>query len=553
MQPTMRLTRQWVLVCLGVALMAAPFAAWLSAVPAQEEQQEQPFSHARVVRLSFTEGTVTTQRPDLPDWSTAPVNTPIQEGFKLSTAENSFAEVEFENALSTARIGQLSLLEFNQLALAPDGGKVNRLTLNQGYATFHFVPSEQDVYEVKAGDATLTPNGKAEFRLDLDEGQARVEVFKGSVEVSSQEGSQTLTKNMALELRSGEPAEVAQGITKDDWDAWVAERDQTKVAVQAPASSGAYSAAAGSNLYGWSDLYSYGEWGVAPGYGTAWFPDVAFGWSPYSCGRWAWYGGFGYTWIPCETWGWLPFHYGSWFFDPVFGWGWMPGGFGYWSPGLVTWYQGPGWVGWAPQGFTHVRTAGGCPPGRSCATVVKTTTLQNGKPVSPQSLVAVDLGEVRSHRVSSPDLPPTQRAMLPGAPVPHAAAFLGASGLGKPGAAPRATQASAAGSQPVFVGKAPAPVRVREGERGAAGFSGRGAPPSGGAFGRESSGRSGQSHSAPRSDSGSSGGGRSSGPSGGGGFSGGGGGHVSGGAPSGGSIRGGGGGGGGGGHAGPHR
>jgi len=186
--------------------MAALFAARLGAAPAQEEQEEQQYSHARVVRLSFTEGAVTTQRPDLPDWSTAPVNTPIQEGFKLSTAENSFAEVEFENALSTARLGQLSLLEFNQLALAPDGGKVNRLTLNQGYATFHFVPSEQDVYEVKAGDATLTPNGKAQFRVDLDEGQVRVEVFKGSVEVSSREGPQTLTKNMVLDLRAGEPA-----------------------------------------------------------------------------------------------------------------------------------------------------------------------------------------------------------------------------------------------------------------------------------------------------------------------------------------------------------
>jgi len=553
MQSTMRLARKWLLVCLGVAFMAALFAARLGAAPAQEEQEEQQYSHARVVRLSFTEGAVTTQRPDLPDWSTAPVNTPIQEGFKLSTAENSFAEVEFENALSTARLGQLSLLEFNQLALAPDGGKVNRLTLNQGYATFHFVPSEQDVYEVKAGDATLTPNGKAQFRVDLDEGQVRVEVFKGSVEVSSREGPQTLTKNMVLDLRAGEPAELAQGITKDDWDAWVAERDQTKVVVQAPASSGAYSAAAGSNLYGWNDLYSYGDWGFAPGYGNAWFPDVAFGWSPYSCGRWAWYGGFGYTWIPCETWGWLPFHYGSWFFDPVFGWGWMPGGFGYWSPALVTWYQGPGWVGWAPQGVTHVRTAGGCPPGRSCATVVKTTTLQNGKPVSPQSLVAVDLGEVRSHHVSSPDIAPTQRAMLPGAPVPHAAAFLGASSLGASGAAAGAPQASPAGSRHVLVGKAPAPVGVREGGRAATGFSGRGVPSSGGAFGRESSGRSAQSHSVSRSGSASSGGGRSSG--GGGGFSGGGGGgHVSGGGPSGGSIRGGGGGGGGGGHSGgPHR
>src|SRR5207244_7174726 len=119
----------------------------------------------------------------------------------------------------------------------------------------------------KTRDATVQPDRKPQFLQDCDEAQVRVEVLKGSVEVSSQEGSQTLTKNMALELRSGEPAEVAQGITKDDWDAWVAERDQTKVAVQAPASSGAYSA--GSNLYGWSDLYSYGEWGVAPELGRA--------------------------------------------------------------------------------------------------------------------------------------------------------------------------------------------------------------------------------------------------------------------------------------------
>jgi len=543
MKPTLRVVRGVLVALLQLAFVAL-FAAKVYAVPGPEQEEQQHYSHARVVRLSFTEGAVTTQRPDLPDWSTAPVNTPIQEGFKLSTGENSFAEVEFENALSTARIGQLSLLEFNQLALAPDGGKVNRLTLSQGYGTFHFVPSEQDVYEVKAGDTTLTPNGKAEFRVDLDEGQVRVEVFKGSVEASNQEGPQTLTKNMVLELRSGEPAGVAQGITKDDWDAWVAQRDETKVAVQAPASSGAYSAAASSNLYGWNDLYNYGDWGFAPGYGTAWFPDVAFGWSPYSYGRWAWYPGFGYTWIPGETWGWLPFHYGSWFFDPVFGWGWIPGGFGYWSPGLVTWYQGPGWVGWAPQGVTHVRTAGGCPPGRSCATVVTTTTLQNGKPVSPQSLVAVDLGEVRSHRVSSPDIPPTQRAMLPGAPVPRAAAFLGASGRGASAAAPQAAPASAAGSHHVFVGQTPASVRVREGERAAAGSSGRAAPSSGGAFGRESSGRAGQSHSASRSGSGSSDRGRSSG--GGGGFSGGG--RASGGGSSGGSI--GGGGGGGGGHSG---
>ena len=41
------------------------------------------------------------------------MNTPIQEGFALSTWPNSFAEVEFENG-STARLGELSKVDFTQ-------------------------------------------------------------------------------------------------------------------------------------------------------------------------------------------------------------------------------------------------------------------------------------------------------------------------------------------------------------------------------------------------------------------------------------------------------
>src|SRR5690349_14126689 len=99
------------------------------------------YSHARVVRLSFAEGTVTMQRPDVSEWAKAIVNTPIQEGFKISTGENSYAEVEFENAMSTARLGQDSTIEFTQLALAPSGAKLNRLQFDGGYATFHLVPA----------------------------------------------------------------------------------------------------------------------------------------------------------------------------------------------------------------------------------------------------------------------------------------------------------------------------------------------------------------------------------------------------------------------------
>lgn len=549
----------------GKAGLLALFIAALGIVPVWAQQ----YSHARVVRLSFVEGTVTVQRPDADEWATAPVNTPIQEGFKLSTAENSFAEVEFENAASTARLGQLSLLEFNQLALAADGGKLNRLTLTQGYATFHFVPSEQDVYEVKAGDATLTPSGKAEFRADLDDSQLRVEVFKGSVDVSGSEGSQTLTKSMVFDMRPGEAAEVTQGVTKDAWDEWVAQRDETQTVAQAPAATGPSSGWVSSGFYGSSDLYGYGDWGYVPGYGNAWFPQVPLGWAPYSVGRWAWYPGFGYTWISAEPWGWLPFHYGNWLFDPGYGWFWMPGAFGYWSPGIVTWYQGPGWVGWAPQvplGNRHVTTPVNCPQGRTCMTVVSTEVVRGGKPVSAQNTLAVDLAEARGRRVASPDIPPTRLSMLPGAPVSRPGAFLGAQG--------RTAGSLPEGTPHILVGKAPAHVTLRESESASrpGAFSGRAtASPSGsadrssgvhpGRFGgsqsgprsssassggaRSSSGSGGSSgggsQSAPRSSSGSSGGARSS-SGGGGGFSGGGGGHASsGGGSSGGSTGGGGG------------
>jgi hypothetical protein len=96
-------------------------------------------SHVRVVRLSYVGGTVAVKRPASTEWAKAQVNTPIQEGFELSTAANSYAEVEFENG-STARLGQFSKANFDQLAVDENGNKLNRLTFEQGYATFHFLP-----------------------------------------------------------------------------------------------------------------------------------------------------------------------------------------------------------------------------------------------------------------------------------------------------------------------------------------------------------------------------------------------------------------------------
>jgi hypothetical protein len=168
----MKSTTRRMILGVGVFLIGGVFAA---------VARGQEYSHARIVRLSFVEGTVAVQRPDVGDWAEALVNTPIQEGFKVSTAEDGFAEVEFEN-ISTARLGQLSLLEFTQLALTPSGDKINRLKLDQGYATFNFIPEGDDFYEVTAGDATLRPDGKSRFRLDMEDNLLLVKVFGGNLQ-----------------------------------------------------------------------------------------------------------------------------------------------------------------------------------------------------------------------------------------------------------------------------------------------------------------------------------------------------------------------------------
>ncbi|MBI4164498.1 MAG: FecR domain-containing protein, partial [Acidobacteria bacterium] len=270
----------------------------------------QELSHARIVRLSFTEGAVTVHRPDVGEWATASVNTPIQEGFKVATDQGGFAEIEFENA-STARIGQETLLEFTQLALLPSGGKVNHMNLVQGYATFNVILENDDVYEVTVGTSTLTAQGKTRFRADLDGGTLQVKVFKGSVEIMSPEGTGTLGKNTVLAIRPGtdQPFEISQGIQKDNWDEWVEDREERTEMVRnmgTPRVLGGFPNNTNDLLWGAMDLMYYGTWFSDPNYGYGWMPRVGPGWSPYSQGRWVWYPGWGYTWIGYEPWGWLP-------------------------------------------------------------------------------------------------------------------------------------------------------------------------------------------------------------------------------------------------------
>jgi hypothetical protein len=413
---------------LGFFFLALSFAT--PAFSTTDDSQQPPssvvLSHVRVVRLSFVDGTVTVRSPGSTEWAPATMNVPVQEGFSLATANKSFAEVQFENG-STVRIGELSSIDFSQLALTPQGGHINHLTLDEGYATLHVVPQRNDEYLLSVSGVSLAPHGKTEFRTDLSQDHLRVEIFSGHVQATDSTQTETIAKNKTLvrDLESGTPFQVTNKIQKDDWDKWADARErQSTLAYHDQAVS------AGAPFYGWDDLDVYGEWGNFPGYGYAWAPYEPLGWSPYSAGMWNWYPGWGYTWISGEPWGWLPFHYGNWNFNSRMGWFWMPGSFSAWSPALVNWYSGSGWIGWAPIG------RGGrvsCTLGAAgCVTAVTPTVLRNGEPIrpgNPNVLQPAPTAEITA--ISRPNVAPGRVSTPSGQPQPTSRVAVPASGFAR--------------------------------------------------------------------------------------------------------------------------
>lgn len=399
----------WLFVLLATALITSTL------IPASTTAQSN--SQVRIVRLSFVEGTVTMYRPDADEWAKAFVNTPIQQGFKLATDANSFAEVEFENG-SAARMGQSSEIDFTSLSLSPEGNKINRLTLARGYATFAVTPESGDVYQISAAGSTYAVTDTTMFRVDVEPGGQRLEVFRGDVAVQGPYGSGKIARKHVLEVTPGaaDPFQITKGIKEDAWDKWVDKRQQTATLASNKAGPGNGSLYAGSSLYGWNDLSYFGSWNYLTGFGSCWSPMMGAGWAPYSIGRWSWYPGLGYTWISGLPWGWLPFHFGSWIYPAGLGWCWLPGNFSMWSPGLVTWYQGPGWVRWAPRPFRgHSNRPLRCPGGQNCSTAVSVNTFQAGRPISPNDVITVNPFHGRA--VASPTVPLTRSLRLPGPAV----------------------------------------------------------------------------------------------------------------------------------------
>ncbi len=173
-------------------------------------------------------------------------------------------------------------------------------------------------------------------RVQKEGAIAKASVIRGEAEI---EGEIVRAGEMARIYPDGKIV-IRREFLHDDFDSWAARYERRYIVVHE-----VYYLP--DDIYiGVCDLDAYGHWRYIPGYGWVWIPDVGPDWRPYYYGHWVFRVRIGWVWVSYEEWGWIPYHYGRWAWVSGVGWVWVPGSV--WRGAWVVWYEGPGWVSWAP-------------------------------------------------------------------------------------------------------------------------------------------------------------------------------------------------------------
>ena len=311
--------------------------------------------HARIVRMSYTEGSVQVRRGDATVFGQAVRNMPLLQGSRIDTGDDGRAEIEFEDG-SLVRLTPGSSLSLDELG--EDGNAfVSQMTVLSGLAYFELRSSDRYGYLVRYGESSFTPVRNSTVRVNMDAQPSDVAVMDGDIRLDK--GTLYSVEVRAGESLQADPADatryfLTKTMAADSWDDWNQDRDQV-YADQASQRTSARDNYAGDNGYGWSDLDNYGNWYPVPGYGLMWQPvGYGSGFDPYGSGYWAFYPTYGYQWVSSYPWGWTPFLCGNWGYVGGFGWGWSPvSGCGAYGAGWGNGFSNGGYINIvnAPPGY----------------------------------------------------------------------------------------------------------------------------------------------------------------------------------------------------------
>jgi hypothetical protein len=273
-----------------------------------------------VARISLIQGDVSVQRGDSGDWSTATLNQPLVGGDRVSTGDNSRAELQLDHA-NILRLGNNSQAKIATAQRVKNQRGQIQVQIVLGIAYYSVFKDSEAEVEIDTPNASVRPTSKdGVYRIEVTGFETQVIVRAGTVELDSPQGSARVEMGQGATIRgtTREAGYVLGGApAMDSWDSWNIDRD----GVIRNAQSWNY-----TNRYyvGSEDLDAYGHWVNVPDYGRVWSPTVGGGWSPYRAGRWVWEPYWGWTWVSQEPWGWTPYHYGRWFLYAK-SWMWWPG------------------------------------------------------------------------------------------------------------------------------------------------------------------------------------------------------------------------------------
>jgi hypothetical protein len=289
----------------------------------------------RVARLSDASGQVWLYSQDDNEWVAVDRNRPLTTGDRIATDNDARAEITLGS--TTLRLDAATELEIVQL-----DDSTYRVHLQGGSVAARL----------------RSPQSLAEFALETDEGQFRVQAvgryrfdrFDQASELTVYNGQAVFEgQNSALPLTPGQHAQFwldASGAAQYNMveparDAFAAWNDGRDRAESRPVASVRY---VSPEMTGADDLDRYGQWEQSPDYGPLWTPaNVAVDWAPYGAGHWAWVRPWGWTWVDAAPWGFAPFHYGRWV-NYRNRWCWAPGTYvarPVYAPALVAWIGGP--------------------------------------------------------------------------------------------------------------------------------------------------------------------------------------------------------------------
>ena len=306
-----------------------------------------------VAHISLMNGEVSMQRGDSGDWVATSINSPLVPGDVIATGDHARTEIQLDHA------NMLRLAARSQVKIANLTQSQIQVQISQGYANYSIFKGNEAQVEIDTPNVAVHPTQPGIYRVQVNsDEQTDVIVRDGEVEVTTPQGSTTVTSGQVITIRGTDDPEyrVSDAPDRDDWDLWNRDRDRTIQNAEGPRRTNAY-------YTGVSQLDTYGRWVTIDGYGSVWQPYGPPGWTPYSDGRWVWEPYYGWTWVSYEPWGWAPYHYGRWFSDAGY-WYWWPGPIypayrPLWAPAYVFFLGfghhvsfgfGFGSIGWLPVG-----------------------------------------------------------------------------------------------------------------------------------------------------------------------------------------------------------